>query len=157
MTFQFYFNNFEKAVASEAVSEEMPNIVWFQQTLLQCAQDDLKEESSSGDDARDLIERCRNKKIQSGRRHHHHHNHSHHSQQESSAAARSSTGGSLGSLHDLSDTKQVKQAPGTQNQGVASRCREGNFTPFDLCVHVIVCLTVITPFILFKTLSLIIS
>ncbi|KAK3858203.1 hypothetical protein Pcinc_034851 [Petrolisthes cinctipes] len=111
------------AVASSVTSEDIK--LKKAETLLRSEADTLKEESSSGDDARDLRERCRNKKFQGGRRHHHHHNHSHHSQQEASAAARSSTGGSLGSLHDLSDTKQVKQSPGTQNQGVASRFREG--------------------------------
>ncbi|KAG0724456.1 hypothetical protein GWK47_005116 [Chionoecetes opilio] len=79
-------------------------------------QDALREESSSGDDTRDLIQRCRNKKFL-GRRHQA-------SGDQQSAAACTSTGGSLGSLHDLSETKQPKKVAGP-NQGVASRCREG--------------------------------
>ncbi|XP_045110636.1 uncharacterized protein LOC123504292 [Portunus trituberculatus] len=84
--------------------------------LIQKEQDALREESSSGDDTRDLIQRCRNKKFL-GRRHQS-------SGDQQSAAACTSTGGSLGSLHDLSETKQPKKVAGP-NQGVASRCREG--------------------------------
>ncbi|KAK4321444.1 hypothetical protein Pmani_007747 [Petrolisthes manimaculis] len=116
--------SFLHQVANAPKGENKSSLYPSVRTLLRSEADTLKEESSSGDDARELRERSRNKKLQGGRRHHHHHNHSHHSQQEASAAARSSTGGSLGSLHDLSDTKQVKQSPGTQNQGVASRFRE---------------------------------
>ncbi|XP_053642790.2 uncharacterized protein [Cherax quadricarinatus] len=79
-------------------------------------QDALREESSSGDDTRDLAYRRRNKKSLVGRRDQ--------SNGDQSAAARTSTGGSLGSLHDLSETKQPKKVAGP-NQGVASRCREG--------------------------------
>lgn len=86
------------------------------QALLLKEQDALREESSSGDDTRDLIQRCRNKKFL-GRRHQS-------SGDQQSAAACTSTGGSLGSLHDLSETKQPKKVAGP-NQGVASRCREG--------------------------------
>ena len=42
----------------------------------------------------------------------------------SSAAARSSTGGSLGSLHDLTDIK-VSEKPIDNQKGVASRSRGG--------------------------------
>ena len=100
----------------------MSHIHTHTQALIQKEQDALREESSSGDDTRDLIQRCRNKKFL-GRRHQA-------SGDQQSAAACTSTGGSLGSLHDLSETKPPKKVAGP-NQGVASRCREGQVIVID--------------------------
>ncbi|XP_027209700.1 myb-like protein X isoform X3 [Penaeus vannamei] len=84
--------------------------------LLRKEEDALREESSSGDDTGHPALRRRSKKLLIGRR-------EQSSGDQQSAAACTSTGGSLGSLHDLSETKPKKVVG--QSQGVASRCREG--------------------------------
>lgn len=108
--------NFLEEVTHAGKTKDKNSLSPHALALLLKEQDALTEESSSGDDTRDLIQRSRNKKFLP-RRHQS-------SGDQQSAAACTSTGGSLGSLHDLSETKQPKKVAGP-NQGVASRCREG--------------------------------
>lgn len=99
-------------IVNYMIKDKLPRF----QALLRKEEDALREESSSGDDTGHPALRRRSKKLLIGRR-------EQSSGDQQSAAACTSTGGSLGSLHDLSETKPKKVVG--QSQGVASRCREG--------------------------------
>ena len=91
----------------------------FLQYLLQKEEETLREESGSGEDTVDKNHVKRKKRILGK-----YAQGNPDQNNSSSAAARSSTGGSLGSLHDLTDIK-VSEKPIDNQKGVASRSRGG--------------------------------
>ena len=108
-------NLLEEVVSQKKSKTDKSAIAQF---LIRKEEDALREESGSGEDTIEYA-LCKQRKKRSN------YKCGPGSTADNSAASRNNTGGSLGSLHNISDIK-VPERKATNPQGVASRSRAGN-------------------------------